>query len=156
VVHGLTTAASLWIVRCLLFSLRNGHNGIGPSSHAYVLFSILVLRSRPRLAWRVLVKCTLWHPVSRPSALETNRLTFHSTLFWYPVTVATILILLRFGPRQQVEVLDEAEEEEGKEASERDELLDTERDYQSTRSLRSEKSPRKNSIRLRASLGGIV
>lgn len=73
--------------------------------------------------------------------------------------MATILILLRFGPRQPVDVLDEVDDEEqheAKEANERDELLDPERDYQSIRSLRTEKMSRKDSVRLRPSLGGIV
>jgi hypothetical protein len=72
--------------------------------------------------------------------------------------VATILILLRFGPRQSVEFLEEenGEEAEEKEMTEQDELLDSERDYQSIRSLRALKSPRKGSVRLRASLGGMV
>jgi hypothetical protein len=73
--------------------------------------------------------------------------------------VATILILLRFGPRQSVEFLEEeedGEETEEKEANEKDELLDSERDYQSMRSLRGVKAARKGSVRLRASLGGMV
>jgi hypothetical protein len=70
------------------------------------------------------------------------------------------LILLRFGPRQPVEFLEdedggEAEAEENG-ANEEDELLGPERDYQSIRSLRAVKSGRKGSVRLRASLGGMV